>query len=314
MSDDATGDAVKRERSPSFPFIGLSKAVERTRQLYEKAKRFEVLLSDAAQAWGLQPKSSSTLQTAAALIAYGLIEDSGSGVSRKVKVSDSGARIIGDTRPGVQEQLLAEAALKPKLIAEYAQKWAKGRPDDHFCVSELKFEKGFNEDAASRFLRVFDETIKFTAVALGERADDKNGTGDERPNLAIGDSVQWTSGGVDQFVEPKKIVSFSEDGEWLWVEGSATGIPSSEAQVVPVGKGQDRVSPMPTTPLGSAPRQGPQPSEFEKTIRREERFALTEGDVVISFPEQLSLESVEDLEAYIEIFLKKARRRAISER
>jgi hypothetical protein len=39
-------------------------------------------------------------------------------------------------------------------------------------------------------------------------------------------------------------------------------------------------------------------------------FALTEGDVMITFPEELSPESVEDLAEYLEIFLKKARREA----
>jgi hypothetical protein len=39
-------------------------------------------------------------------------------------------------------------------------------------------------------------------------------------------------------------------------------------------------------------------------------FALTEGDVIISFPEDLSPESVEDLADYLEIFMKKARREA----
>lgn len=39
-------------------------------------------------------------------------------------------------------------------------------------------------------------------------------------------------------------------------------------------------------------------------------FALTEGDVTITFPEDLSPESVSDLADYIEIFLKKAKREA----
>lgn len=39
-------------------------------------------------------------------------------------------------------------------------------------------------------------------------------------------------------------------------------------------------------------------------------FALTEGDVIITFPEELSPESVDDLASYIDIFLKKARREA----
>jgi hypothetical protein len=39
-------------------------------------------------------------------------------------------------------------------------------------------------------------------------------------------------------------------------------------------------------------------------------FALAEGDVTLTFPEGLSSESVEDLEGYIEIFLRKVRRDA----
>jgi len=39
-------------------------------------------------------------------------------------------------------------------------------------------------------------------------------------------------------------------------------------------------------------------------------FALAEGDVTLTFPEGLSAESVEDLEGYIEIFLRKVRRDA----
>lgn len=39
-------------------------------------------------------------------------------------------------------------------------------------------------------------------------------------------------------------------------------------------------------------------------------FALTEGDVVISFPEEMSPESVNDLADYLEIFMKKAKREA----
>ncbi len=39
-------------------------------------------------------------------------------------------------------------------------------------------------------------------------------------------------------------------------------------------------------------------------------FALSEGDVVITFPEDLSQESVNDLADYLEIFMKKAKREA----
>ena len=49
--------------------------------------------------------------------------------------------------------------------------------------------------------------------------------------VKVGDKVQWTSQGADQFVEPKKIKSISEDGEYAFVEGSDTGIPVTELSV-----------------------------------------------------------------------------------
>ena len=46
--------------------------------------------------------------------------------------------------------------------------------------------------------------------------------------LNIGDNVQWTSNGQDQFNEPKKVKSISDDGNFAFVEGSDTGIPILE--------------------------------------------------------------------------------------
>ncbi|MEY4331495.1 MAG: hypothetical protein RLZZ196_233 [Bacteroidota bacterium] len=52
--------------------------------------------------------------------------------------------------------------------------------------------------------------------------------------VKIGDSVQWTSQGTDQFTEPRKIKSISEDGKYAFVEGSDTGIPVAELSVTEV--------------------------------------------------------------------------------
>jgi hypothetical protein len=50
----------------------------------------------------------------------------------------------------------------------------------------------------------------------------------------IGDLVQWTSGGVDQFEMPKRVrrVERHEGQEWAFVEGTETAVPVSELTVV----------------------------------------------------------------------------------
>lgn len=164
---------VRKERSPSFPFIGLSKALERARAVYAHAKRHEARLSDLAAAWGMGIKSSGTIQTVAALGAYGLLEDQGSGDARKFKVTELALKALEDQRPGAREAALAEAALKPKLISEYVEKWKDGRPADGICISELRFERSFTEDGAKAFLKVFDDTAGFTKGVISDKKPDQ---------------------------------------------------------------------------------------------------------------------------------------------
>jgi hypothetical protein len=154
--------------------------------LLKSAKRFEVRVEDAAADWGLGPKSSSTLQTVATLLAYGLIESRTAPDGRKIKVTESACRILEDQRPGVKEQLLAEAAMKPEQFQIYAEKWhlAEGdRPDDTHAVSQLKFEDGYNEDGARRFIRVFDEAISFAREGGALRSDVAEEKDDKEPKI-----------------------------------------------------------------------------------------------------------------------------------
>jgi hypothetical protein len=50
----------------------------------------------------------------------------------------------------------------------------------------------------------------------------------------IGDLVQWTSGGVDQFERPTRIrrVETHEGEDWAFVDGTDTAVPVSELTVV----------------------------------------------------------------------------------
>lgn len=299
MADPEIKEALKRDRSPKFPYIGLGKALDRIEVLYGKVKRYEARVADIAKDWELSPKSSSTDRTIAAIQSFGLIEDTGSGDSRKIKLSELGARIISDKREGVRESLLAEAALKPPIMTEYARRWDGGRPDDAHALSQLQFEGGFTEEGARIFLRVFDETIRFAKSAIaGSSQPIENEPNEGKSNPKIGDFVQWTSGGVDQLRNPTQIVKISEDNQWVWVSGSNTGIPIGEVKIV------SRPSSIDENPL----------QQFHQIGIREEKFALKEGDVILRYPSDMSLDSVDDLEAYLQIFLKKSKREATKDR
>ena len=51
--------------------------------------------------------------------------------------------------------------------------------------------------------------------------------------VKIGDLVQWTSNGVDQFETPRRVraIQTHEGTEWIFIEGTETGLPIREVSV-----------------------------------------------------------------------------------
>jgi hypothetical protein len=199
MTDDLPiSERARKERSPSFPFISLKRAVERVQEMAEGHKRSPARLAVVGETWGYGAKSSGLLQTVAALKAFGLVEDIGTGPDRRIQVSDLAWRILSDARPGAKEQAIREAALKPRLIAEYAQSWVPDRPSDSHCVSELHLDRGFTQDAAKLFLRVFDETVGYANLAESDSVSPsfqqeiavETAQGNSQPDRFFGDMIR----------------------------------------------------------------------------------------------------------------------------
>jgi hypothetical protein len=101
------------------------------------------------------------LHSLADLLAFGLAEQRGSGNGCEVRISELGWRAIGDPSEEIRLQAWAEAASRPKLIADQAARWGYPRPADHLCIPELVKEYGFTEERAARFLKVFDNAPFF---------------------------------------------------------------------------------------------------------------------------------------------------------
>jgi hypothetical protein len=161
MDEEHQQDKRIVNRSPSSPIISLKRGLERAREFADAFKRNPGRVSDVVGHWGYKAKSSGGLQTIATLKSFGLIDEVGSGINRKIQLSELGRRALYDERPGGRETAIREAALKPKAMAEFWELWNVDRPPDGACISELTLERGFTDDAARRFLSVYDETISF---------------------------------------------------------------------------------------------------------------------------------------------------------
>lgn len=192
---DMDDESDKRDRSPKFPYINLTLALERAQRVFAATRANPVRLIDIASDWGISPTSSTTLRVAAAMLSYGLITDEGSGDSRRIRLTPDAIRILNDSRPGVREELLAVCALRAPIIEEYFLKWGRERPSDAHAVSTLKFDSGFTERAARTFLGVYDDVIEYiprevsqTSKPLDEHIENDRGLEQANPRLQPIDS------------------------------------------------------------------------------------------------------------------------------
>lgn len=152
---------IAGQAGPSyFPQVGLAWTYDNLRNLHNRTRirREPISIADAAAAWYLEPGSSETLDNIDALLVFGFIEQSGSASERRIRITEPGRTVAEDTDHKLSRQILAEAALKPALIADYIARWGAARPDEDVCISELKTAHGFTDQEAKWFVRVYDYT------------------------------------------------------------------------------------------------------------------------------------------------------------
>lgn len=147
---------MARVRSPSFPFISLSEALHRARELYDSERRNLVRMDVAVTHWGYSARSSGGMQTAAALRAYGFLED----VRGELRLTDRAQHIL-IREPGTagRSDLLRQAALSPPVFAKLWERYGLDLPSDKSLRSYLILELKFNENSVEDLLRSYRETL-----------------------------------------------------------------------------------------------------------------------------------------------------------
>ncbi|WP_019867865.1 hypothetical protein [Methylovulum miyakonense] len=242
-----------RTRSPNYPAIDLGAAVDLATKFEKLAKRHPYPVSAAVEkAWEMKPGSSRGLQMVAALKQFGLITDEGSGDARKIKLTDSGARIIANV-PNKSE-ILKELALQPKVHFDIWEANNGSIPPDETLRHYLSFDYSppFNSDSIDGFLKQFRGTLSFSGLDL---------IGEPYKNVSLGNELHNT-------VNDKSLTSGQVD----------------------------------------SPIENNRSTKKGKPNMRQEIFTLDEGDAIFEWPEKLSQESYDDLESWLEIVLRKAKR------
>jgi len=331
-------------RSPPYPYVSLSKAIKRADQLYQKASQFLVPKHVLAECWAYKLKSSGLLQTAAALKQFGLLRDEGSGENRRFKLTDDAVRILTDPNENSDKRIAAikRAALAPGI---YKQLWDKyGTASitgslDSALISYLTFdlkESGaapFSQSAAKDVISGYRESVTHAGLDTSdiistiqkEEIDSSTSTDtDLSGNVSatnsepvsievnIGDWIQREKDGVLTFPNAQRVraIKHHNGEDWIFIEGSDTGIPSYEAKLE--RKADQKVSSSVTPPKLSEIFEESKPKNQAKNLSENtwvEVFNLVEGPVELTIPKSISSESFEDFEDWLELVTKKMKRR-----
>ncbi len=324
MIESVQNDPKKspRLRSPAYPGINLETAIKKAKEFYSQERRSSANVKVAVQNWGFKPTSGGGYVVIAALKSFGLITEQGSGDSRTIQLSDLALRILLDERIDSpdREAAIKKAALSPKIHAQLWGKYGANNPSDGNLRHYLLFDLKFNENTVDDFIREYKDTIEFAKLnssdILSAETQDKDEIEEEKndsgrsDSIRVGDYVLWESNGQIQFAEPKRIRELSDDRQWAFVEGSNTGLPISELDVVdsPDGPTPAPLStqpPRPRTWVEAQQLAGVLPTNTHRAGSRQDIFSLDEGAVKIEWPEPLSPESFEDLSAWLDVWKRK---------
>lgn len=170
MSDTQDGEPkLKRERSPSFPFIPLQHTIKRLLEFEATFGRHPTPAKHSGSAWGMKGWTSQAQQTLAALKAFGLVDYAGSGTDLTAFITEDGRTYLRAQQDSIKFEVLKRIAIKPKAIGKYFNEWGADRPPDAVCLDRLVLKDGFTESAAKLFLNVYDNTIAYAGLADSDK-------------------------------------------------------------------------------------------------------------------------------------------------
>jgi len=301
-----------RLRSPRYPSMSLEDAIEHGRTIFDKDRRHPIAREVAASHIGYKSLNGAADSALSSLMQYGILEKVAKG---EVRVSQWAVDILHPDNPAQRIAAIQSAARNPALFQALDDRFRDAIPSNETLRSYLTREN-FNDRAIGPVIAAYTKTRAFVNDFPVPRVDlDANqGTGDDGGEKTsnfggarVGDLVQREIDGVLQMETPMRVRLVSEDGLWIAVEGSENGLPMEQVIV------RERA---PTTPI-QAPKfaiEAPKPKMDETPASgdgfRSERFDADEGVITISWPSNLSPQSVEDMQAWVELLMKRIERRA----
>ena len=284
----------KRHRSPNYPTVGLREAVDRLKKFMKEDGRAGATPEIAARHIGFATAHGLAYSVLSALKKFDLVADKDGRVVPTQRAIEITSLPETDER---RARAIKQAALLPQIYAELIEQYrTTGLPSDETLEGELVAYKSFNPNAVKEFIKGFRETLEFAGLSdLSVLGLETEAEGKVNKKPQIGDWVQWEHNGILGLPKSKKLVRFSEDGQFGFVDGSNTGLPVAEI--------------IPADPPEFVPPFGGKGHE-QGAKMRQDVFSLAEGEAVIHWPTPLSADSIQDLRDWLKLVERKIMRSA----
>lgn len=227
---------TKPVRSPAYPSLSLSDAIAAVKKIEGPYRTSPVDRENGAKLIGYSSLSGPANKALAALASFGLVERAGKGM---MKVTTRARTILHPQSEQERVAALLDAAMQPQLFKDIRERFPDVHVPPEDGVKTYLNREGFNASAVGPAAKAFLETMRFIEErgateshgTLADQAAESALPDEAFGGAAVGDLVQWESGGALQFETPRRVRWVSEDGAWLAVEGSDTGIPMDQVTV-----------------------------------------------------------------------------------
>lgn len=156
---------MARKRSPNYPALSLSEAVQRIKDVHKAQQTTPEPRDVVLQHMGYAGPSGRSLKSLSALIKYGLLEDAG---ANELRVSKRAMAILfpDPEEPKSRSQALLDAAHAPSLFAAIFDKWKATRPSEPSLKSFLA-QRDFNTNSIEQVAQAFYDTFDLVHELLG---------------------------------------------------------------------------------------------------------------------------------------------------
>lgn len=186
-TDESEGARARnRARSPNYPALTFTAALERTEKIYKKEKRSPVSIDVAVRHLGYSKENGATFQLFGALKRYGLLVSTGKG--RDVRVSDD-AHFIFVHPEGHPDRIarMRKLAMSPPLFGKILAAFGGELPSDENLIAKLQTDEwGFkSEVAAKTVVRSLRDAVHICGDGVAEEGSSGDTNGESIKEFAV---------------------------------------------------------------------------------------------------------------------------------